>query len=226
MCRAPGNTCLSALGQVRSFGEPARNDSKGCGTIMRVAPIGLGVRRKEVRELAVATSALTHGHPTGQMAAAAWAELLADVAAGEKLEERAYALALSYARLDGGDETATAIRAALAAQRDGRPETVESLGGGWVAEEALAVALYAALTAQDFEDGLRIAVTHTGDSDSTGAVAGNLLGMIYPDQVLSHRWAWQIECADLINRLARDLAVAPNWTEDQAQERSTTYPGY
>lgn len=52
VARAPGNTCLSALGQARSFGEPARNDSKGCGTIMRVAPIGLGVPRDQVRQLA------------------------------------------------------------------------------------------------------------------------------------------------------------------------------
>jgi ADP-ribosyl-[dinitrogen reductase] hydrolase len=39
--RAPGNTCISALASVTSPGTPANNDSKGCGTVMRVAPIGL-----------------------------------------------------------------------------------------------------------------------------------------------------------------------------------------
>lgn len=39
--RAPGNTCLSALRAMSSLGEPARNDSKGCGGAMRVAPVGL-----------------------------------------------------------------------------------------------------------------------------------------------------------------------------------------
>lgn len=39
--RAPGMTCLSALRAAKDFGALARNDSKGCGTIMRVAPIGL-----------------------------------------------------------------------------------------------------------------------------------------------------------------------------------------
>ena len=37
--RAPGNTCLSALRNTRVPGEPAMNDSKGCGGVMRVAPV-------------------------------------------------------------------------------------------------------------------------------------------------------------------------------------------
>ena len=103
-------------------------------------------------------------------------------------------------------ETAAAIDAALTLPRDGRPETVERLGGGWVAEEALAIALYAALAAPGFEAGLRIAVTHSGDSDSTGAISGNLLGLLYPEEVMQHPWRERVECADLIDRLARDLA--------------------
>ena len=39
--RAPGNTCLSALRAMSSLGEPARNESKGCGGVMRVASVGL-----------------------------------------------------------------------------------------------------------------------------------------------------------------------------------------
>lgn len=39
--RAPGNTCLAALKSMESLGQPARNDSKGCGRVMRVAPVGL-----------------------------------------------------------------------------------------------------------------------------------------------------------------------------------------
>jgi ADP-ribosylglycohydrolase len=50
------------------------------------------------------------------------------------------------------------------------------LGEGWVAEEAIAVATYCALTAADFRSGVLLAVNHGGDSDSTGAICGNLLG--------------------------------------------------
>lgn len=210
--RAPGATCLSALAAQTSVPRAARNASKGCGTIMRVAPVALMVPRASVRQVAMETSALTHGHPTGQLAAAAWAELLAAVAAGEELEQAARALTLVYAELPDGRETATAMERALVAPRDGRPETVESVGAGWIAEEALAVALYACLCAGSVEDRLRIAVLHSGDSDSTGAIAGNMLGLLHPDEVLAHRWAGTIECVDQITwlcRRVRDLGPAP-----------------
>jgi len=197
--RAPGITCLTALKSARAFGEAASNDSKGCGTIMRVAPVGL-FGGAQVADIAAESSALTHGHPTGQEAAAAWALLLNAVLEGQEPEEAARELLGRF-----GNETDGALRSALDAPRDGRPETVATLGEGWVAEEALAIALYAALAASSFEEGLRIAVTHSGDSDSTGAVAGNLLGLMYPDAAMEHPWRQRIECADLIDRLARDL---------------------
>ena len=224
VCRAPGNTCLSSLVASAHFGDVARNYSKGCGTIMRVAPIGLMFPRDRVRGMAIETSALTHGHVTGQLAAAAWAEMLADVAAGARLEESATRTAEIYARLDGGNETARAIQAALAAPRDGAGETVESLGGGWTAEEALSIALYACLTGTSFEEALAIAVTHGGDSDSTGAIAGNMLGLLDPAAVLRHRWAEIVEGSDLITRLVRDFSRLSS-DSDAAEELFEYYPG-
>ena len=50
---------------------------------------------------------------------------------------------------------------------------ISFLGEGWVAEEALAIAIYCALVAKDFRHGVMLAVNHDGDSDSTGAIAGN-----------------------------------------------------
>jgi len=219
--RAPGNTCLSSLMQATQFGKAANNDSKGCGAIMRVAPAGLSPERGQVRDLAVETSALTHGHPSGQFAAAAWAEMLADVALGGDLETSATSMVRVYGALDDGQETADAIAAALDAPRDGRAETVETLGEGWVAEEALAIALYCCLAADGLEQGLLMAVTHGGDSDSTGAIAGNMLGLLYPDQVDKHRWSRQVECVDLITRLAQDLCRNP-----EAEEAETLWPEY
>jgi len=223
--RAPGNTCLSSLRATRHFGEPASNDSKGCGTIMKVGPVAFGVPSGDIRQVATATSALTHGHPTAQLAAAAWAELLNSVFLGEELEQAAARLLSAYRELDNGSETADAIQAALDATRDGSPETVELLGGGWVAEEALSIALYSALATSNLEDGLRCAVTHSGDSDSTGAIAGNLLGLLYPDEVFEHPWSNQIECRDLILRIARDLVEVRNWSDEFTDEQFDIYPG-
>ena len=222
--RAPGNTCLSALARSDRYGTPARNDSKGCGTIMRVAPVALMAERDQVRSLAVETSALTHGHPTGQLAAAAWAEMLADVASGIALGESAKAMADAYARIEGGIETSTAIRAALDAPRDGKPETVESLGGGWTAEEALSITLYSCLCAKSFDEGLQIALLHSGDSDSTGAIAGNMLGLIEPAAALQHRFAGTIECVDTITRMVLDYLSLMHG-RDAADRLFEFYPG-
>lgn len=215
--RAPGGTCLSALRSADGFGEPACNDSKGCGTIMRVAPIAF-MAPNEISDLAMQTSALTHGHRTGQEAAAAWALILAALAAGIGIEEAAAEQINSF-----GSETRLAIEQAIGAQRDGAPETVETQGQGWIAEEALSIAIYACICARDFEHGLTIAVTHSGDSDSTGAIAGNALGLMFPDQVRSHRWAKQVECTDLIERVSRDLALAMS---GQIEELYEDYPGF
>lgn len=104
-------------------------------------------------------------------------------------------------------------------------ETVEKLGGGRAAEEALAIALYAARVARSFDEGLRIAVAHSGDSDSTGAIARNLPGLLFPDEVLAHRWRAGVECADLIERLATDLARTRSG-QDLPDSFADRYPGW
>ena len=57
-----------------------------------------------------------------------------------------------------------------------RPETIARLGGGWVAEEALAIGLYAAIKGKNVVESLEIAINHSGDSDSTASIAGQLRG--------------------------------------------------
>ena len=224
---APGRTCLSALEAPRDLGAPAANDSKGCGTIMRVAPVALAFPADDVQFVAMSTSALTHGHPVAQLAAAAWAELLSAALHKHDVGSAAWEIVRRYSGSSReSDAVAWAMRDALTAPRDGRVETVEALGGGWVAEEALAIALYAALAGKDFEDGLRIAVTHSGDSDSTGAIAGNLLGLLYPRQVFEHRWAQEVGGRDIIAKLAVDLPMARWWSSDEAARQWERYPGW
>lgn len=219
--RAPGMTCLSALCSSRHFGDMARNDSKGCGTIMRVAPVGLIGEPFQIDGLADETSALTHGHRTGRDAARAFAHLLALVLKGQDLGAALHGLG----RIKLEPATRRSIDMAMVAPLDGHPETVENLGGGWIAEEALAIAIYAARAAKGFQDGLRIAVTHSGDSDSTGAIAGNLLGLLYPDEVMHHEWRRRIECADLVDRIATDLHTARHPDDDFVDRMWDAYPG-
>jgi ADP-ribosylglycohydrolase len=226
--RAPGNTCLGALRSLDpSEGELATNDSKGCGGVMRVAPIALipDVERESAFALACEAAAITHGHPTGRLAAGAFVWLLACLRGGMSLERAVEDTIARVSREPDHAETVRALEAALALHRRGQPPTpelVESLGGGWVAEEALAIAVYAALAAEgDFERGVRIAVNHSGDSDSTGSMAGQIIGVRFGEAAIPRRWLARLELRDVIASIADDLVAG--YRDDE--EWWARYPG-
>jgi ADP-ribosylglycohydrolase len=111
-------------------------------------------------------------------------------------------------------ETLQAMQRAQAAARVDdalRPENIVALGEGWVADEALAIALTCALAAPDFESGVRAAVNHDGDSDSTAAMAGNLLGAMHGVEAIPQRWLAGLEARRVIAEVADDLATFPQW---------------
>ena len=202
--RAPGNTCLSALRSLPHGGSIERpaNDSKGCGGVMRVAPVGLAAAVRndvDALQLGAEAAALTHGHALGWLPAAFLADLVARLVVAQVegagvprsvllqavCETREASLAHfaafpAAAVLDKlvGEALELAEAAPVAGMDD--LARVHRLGEGWVGEEALAIALYAAVAhVDDVAAALRCAVNHKGDSDSTGAVAGNVLGALY-----------------------------------------------
>jgi ADP-ribosylglycohydrolase len=207
--REPGLTCLTALrsGHRGSLATPI-NDSKGCGGAMRVAPIGL-VDHVDPFTLGAEAASITHGHPSGFLSAGAFSLLVADVAAGRSLRAAGEHALDVLARYPRSGETARALEAALdLADREPEPHpaAVEQLGGGWVAEEAVAIALYSAATARSFEAGVRTAVNHSGDSDSTGAMAGNLLGARLGRRSIPERWRLALAEHELVDAVGRDFA--------------------
>ncbi|MCC6216995.1 MAG: ADP-ribosylglycohydrolase family protein [Polyangiaceae bacterium] len=227
--RGPGVTCLSALGAAtRSFGEPARNDSKGCGTVMRVAPIGLVAASERLAyELGAEASAVTHGHPTGIVAGGAFAMLIAHLQRRLPLAEAIARTRAFIAERPASGETLRALDASVALARGDvapAPAAVESLGGGWVAEEALAIAVYCALVARSFEHGVLLAVNHSGDSDSTGSMTGQLLGLTLGLAAIPERWLARVELRDVIETLAADLAALRAGAFDASAHRER-YPG-
>jgi ADP-ribosylglycohydrolase len=238
--RGPGNTCLEALRTMQSPGDLARNDRKGCGGVMRVAPVGLftwndGEPQDPRRAFGLATelAALTHGHPTGSLTAGVLAVLVLALVDGATLED-----ALGVARailLDqpGHDETLQALdkARALAAAGMARHAAIAQLGQGWLAEEALAIAIYCALVAEDLREGVVLAVNHDGDSDSTGALAGNLLGAMHGADAIPPEWLAPLELRDVITEIADDLHAYRGWplgegADPHASERIwRKYPG-
>ncbi|MCF6474517.1 ADP-ribosylglycohydrolase family protein [Nonomuraea sp. MG754425] len=213
--RAPGNACLSGLRRPfpgpSAWGRPGpvNPDSKGCGTVMRSAPFGLtGRTPREAFEQAAVCAQITHGHPTGYLAAGAFAAIVAHLMAGERLEPAVHRAMDLLAGYPGHEESSAALSAAvsLAERGDRSPEAVESLGGAWVAEEALAIGVYCALVEPSVERALLLSVNHSGDSDSTGSVCGNLLGALNGAAELPDGWLAPLEGRDTIERLAAELA--------------------
>ena len=221
---APGLTCLAAL-ESGERGTPERpiNDSKGCGGLMRVAPAGLV--DGDAFSLGAELAALTHGHPTGYLAAGAFAEIISCLMKGGSLEVAVTKARQRLLEHDGHQETVAAIDAAVVASSDAPPsaEAVEELGAGWVAEEALAIALYCVLVATDVRDGLLLAVNHSGDSDSTGSIAGNLFGVMGGAQSLPPDFLDALEHRELVVQVATDFSDAFLEHRSLSSERYPTF---
>ncbi len=224
--RAPGETCLESLeaGRMPHDGETL-NDSKGCGGVMRIAPVGLIA--DDAFELGGKLAGLTHGHPTGQLAAACLAEVISRLVAGAELRPAIQGALKTLQGEERHQETSKAVRAALKLAEAGTPSAakVESLGGGWVAEEALAIGLYCALVAKSFAHGVLLAVNHSGDSDSTGSIAGNLLGLLHGEEGIPSHWREQVELSEVVTTVADDLYNAFVDREDDVPLEIERYPG-
>ena len=217
--RAPGNTCMSALsaGGGGTTGDPI-NGSKGCGGVMRVAPVGLylggkGAGAAEAARLGADAAALTHGDPLGWMPAAVMAQIIYEMIWNGADIPGAVARSLDTAKEMWPDTEKKAYLIALiekaadlSASGKEDIEAVSELGEGWVGEEALAIAVFCAMRYPgDIDRGLIAAVNHSGDSDSTGAVAGNIIGANIGYSRIPEKYTEKLELRDLILGIADDL---------------------
>ena len=214
--RAPGSTCLSALKQGN---QVANNNSKGCGGIMRVAPLALnyhGIPMDMLDREGAAIAGLTHGHPLGQMPAAALTHIINRIVFPEKrqslreivVEARDQMQKLFFGNgylqelLDMMD-----LSIALSENQNSDLNNIHRIGEGWVAEETLGIALYCSLRyPNDFSAGVIASVNHKGDSDSTGAVTGNILGALLGYEAIEEKWKTNLELSDVLLEMADDLS--------------------
>lgn len=212
--RAPGATCLTALRQAagHNYGRLIHkiNNSKGCGGVMRVAPAGLYFCRDSERAFRMAAefAAITHTHPTGYLAAGALGTIIAELVSGSDIEEAVDVAMYILRGYEGCMETFRALESARNLEAGDTPplEAVRRLGQGWVAEEALAVAVYCALCHCDNPaNAMRLAVNHGGDSDSTGAICGNIIGAALGEKKLPGKWLKRLQLREVIRETAELL---------------------
>lgn len=219
--RAPGNACLSSLsGGVMGTLDAPLNNSKGCGGVMRVAPVGLRyapdvMSPEALADLGAKTAAITHSHPLGYISAALLALIVNALVYDEnpcvsKAVDRGMEVIKS---LYNGNEyldyfvSLISKAVALSSNSDTDENNIKSLGEGWVAEETIAIAVYCALRYKtDFDSAIIASVNHSGDSDSTGAVTGNIVGALVGCVAIPDKWKNGLELKDIILTIADDLA--------------------
>lgn len=219
--RAPGRTCISYLmhNNLGSTSDP-RNNSKGCGGVMRVAPIGLYFEDKpytieEIDMLGAEAAALTHGHELGYIPAAMLVHIVHLLSHNDRISvldavlgaketlPRLFPNAKHLSEmLELTDKAIT-----LSTENDvDELEAIRVLGEGWVAEETLAIAIYCSLKYEnDFEKAMIASVNHSGDSDSTGAVTGNILGAHLGMSAIPDKFLNNLELKETILEIADDL---------------------
>lgn len=217
--RAPGNTCLSALaqGETGTLEKPL-NHSKGCGGIMRIAPIGLYFcdkrhKPEEIDIIGAKAAALTHGHELGYIPAAMLVHIILRISEYgdtilEAVKDAMCMMPAIFPKAKHMGELLALIQKAITLSTENIDDldAIRQLGEGWVAEETLAIAVYCALKySDDFEKGIIAAVNHDGDSDSTGAVAGNILGAARGFDAIPRRFIDKLELKDIILEIAEDL---------------------
>lgn len=223
--RAPGITCLNALerGEFGSIYEPI-NNSKGCGGVMRVAPIGLyyspdEMEWQEIDTRGAQAAALTHGHPLGYISAAGLVHIVnlamyrPEMSLLQIMEDMIEKVPVLF--MDDDPEECEIFKnlmrkaVDLATDNDITDDldAIHQLGEGWIGEEALAIAVYCALKHDnDFDAAIISSVNHNGDSDSTGAIAGNILGTYLGIDAIPDKYTENLELIDIIRKVAENLS--------------------
>lgn len=225
--RACGN-----LAEGGPWQDATQIDSKGCGANMRVTPVGLmpGLGDEQRSGAAQLQAGLTHGHPTGLAAseltayAVHWLRgglsphdllpALRDRCADQRKIYHEAWLGDLYTRFPasgpedfiarGWDECAAALdRVTAALARDAfAGDPCLATGAGWIAEEALATALYCYLISPDEPVAvLGRGAASSGDSDSIACLAGAFAGAALGLGAWPAPWAHRIEYADRLQAL-------------------------
>lgn len=159
-------------------------------------------------------AAITHGHELGWLPAAVLVHIIRHLIENDgetilaAVQDARFTLPDVYPEAEKMDVLQALLQKAIDLSKSELDDldAIRQLGQGWVGEEALAIAVYCALKHSDsFEDAIVAAVNHSGDSDSTGAIAGNIMGAALGLQAIPEKYLDKLELRDVILELADDL---------------------
>jgi len=203
--RAPGGTCLRGAASLKKgvhWTKSGKPNGNGCGSPMRVAPVGL----------------VYAGHPE----MLAWVANMQGYAThqGERTNAAAVAVSVLVSRLMLGDTWQQALEVLdgmLPDDSPARPFVHGALADnpieekldkyrGWDGGEAFGAALACAMEHPDsYRDAVLRAINSPGDSDSLGCICGALMGAKYGATAIPPHWLEKLEQREELERLADAL---------------------
>lgn len=187
-------TSLIELGRSRPLGTLAINEARDAEAICRIAPVGIAFASDPHRAFAIGCDLahLTHGHPTGYIAAGTFSMIIAFLMQGKSFEFSVQ-LALGHLQyVENADEVAKAIIYAPYPERK-PPPRASFMGFGWMANEALAIALHAVASTKSLEEAIIKAANLDGNSPGAATLTGHLAGTIYGAAEVPKRWTLVLE---------------------------------
>ncbi|MBC7286468.1 MAG: ADP-ribosylglycohydrolase family protein [Armatimonadetes bacterium] len=216
--RAPGEACLRGcekLARGVHWSRSGCEGSKGCGAGMRSAPVGLYYYGDEERlvEVARAQAICTHRHPTAEAGGLGTAYAVALALEGVAPHEFPRRIAEVTAEISA--EFADCIMRAEAVVDKPQRQAFRAISGGerigWVAEEAVAAALWCFLQApEDFARAVLLAANSPldADRDSIACIAGAIAGAYLGEAAIPEKWRSRVEKADELVALGERLLAA------------------
>lgn len=194
-CFDIGGTTASGLMAFATHGDATQSGSpagQGNGSIMRLSPISiryshlLATQPAHLAELADASSAVTHAAPECRYAARILATILAGLIEGLPREQVLNPNGvLLTPLLTDADIPLSILEVANGSYSNRQPPVIR--GTGHVVK-SLEAALWAFETAPDFSTAILRAVNLGEDSDTTGAIAGQLAGAYFGETGIPPDW--------------------------------------
>lgn len=201
--RNPSEETLMAL-ETKQMGtlEMPITSFKDSSCLTRVAPVGFFLHDKpsEAFEVAARLAAITHGHPSGYLSAGVYAYIIAEVTSGKNMDAAVVNALVELKKYSYIDEVNDVVDYALhLSECDEKwSRAVSMLGDGYTAEEVLAMGLYCALKAENFEEAVQMAANCGGMSSSIGFVSGSLMGALVGDVKIPEAWQQNLELRQMI----------------------------
>ena len=233
--RSPGNTCLSALRALENHKNPENSSCGCGGVMRTAPMALLNYIHSYAGGdylycdmVAAEAARITHKHPLGFIPSAILNDILMQILDEHKdkepnLEEYVESALQRLPEISSDEnehktygglwsdhlkKQKRLITKALDLACSDIPDqaAIESIGGGWTGHEAIAIAIYSAIKHKNsFEDAVVSCVNHSGDSDSTGAICGNISGCLLGRNAIPEYFTDKLELRDVIEEMAADL---------------------